>query len=69
MSGALLRDDEELLALPTNELLYQYVEEIFSDYRDQKATLREALDEMKGIIDVLLAPRANSVLHAASLRG
>jgi hypothetical protein len=48
--------DAELFSLSFDQLLDRYVDEIF-DYVDQRATLPEVLDEIKGIIAILIAPR------------
>jgi hypothetical protein len=49
--------DAELFSLSFDQLLDRYVDEIFSDYVDQRATLLEVLDEIKGIIAILIAAR------------
>ena len=40
--------------LPMDQLLYEYVDEIFSDYRAQRASLVEVVDEIKAIIGELI---------------
>jgi|SoiMethySBSTD1v2_1073268.scaffolds.fasta_scaffold806437_1 hypothetical protein len=50
--------DADLFSMPFDQFLYRYVDEIFSDYLDRTATLPEVLDEIKGIIAILIeAPR------------
>jgi hypothetical protein len=49
--------DAELFSLSFDQLLGRYVDEIFSDYLDRRATVPEVLDEIKGIIAVLIAAR------------
>ena len=49
--------DADLYSMPLDRLLYRYVEEIFSNYLDQTATLPEVLDEIKAIIAILIASK------------
>ena len=46
--------DADLFSMPFDQLLYQYVEEIFADLLDRTATLPEVLDEIKAIIAILI---------------
>ena len=61
MAERSIRGEEEISAVPFGQLLNDYVDEIFADYRESKATLSEVLDEIKGIIGVLIADRTDHV--------
>ena len=52
--------DADLFSLPLDQLLYRYVDEIFSDYLDKTATLPEVLDEIKAIIAILIEASTSS---------
>ena len=47
-------DDAELSSLSVHQLVFQYVDEVFSDYADRAATLPEVVQEIKEIIGTLL---------------
>lgn len=55
MTGtAMLETDADLLSLSPRQLVFQYVDEIFSDYVDSIATLPEVVNEIKSIMETLL---------------
>ena len=55
MTGrSIAESDAELLSMSIHDLVFLYVDEIFSDYADRAATLPEVVDEIKSIIDTLL---------------
>jgi hypothetical protein len=59
MTGAAIApNDLDLLSLPARQLVFLYVDEIFSDYVDRAATLPEVVNEIKAIIETLLPPDA-----------
>ena len=52
--------DHDILSLTTSQMLNLYVEEIFSDYLSQAATLPEVMDEIKAIIQGLILTKTGS---------
>jgi hypothetical protein len=55
LTGPSMEDaDADLLSMPVRQLVFQYVDEIFSDYADKLATLPEVVDEIKTIMETLL---------------
>ena len=61
---------DEAAHLPLDQLLYEYVDEIFSDYRAQRANLVEVVDEIKAIIKELIpANRRESSRQRAHVLG
>jgi hypothetical protein len=57
MTGpAIAKNDHDLSSLPARQLVFLYVDEIFSDYVDRAATLPEVVNEIKAIIETLLPP-------------
>jgi hypothetical protein len=53
----LAENEADILSLPLDQLLFGYVDEIFSDYSARKATLLEVRDEIKAIIEELISGR------------
>jgi hypothetical protein len=51
----LAEDETSIFSLPLDRFLFGYVDEIFSDYSAQRATLLEVRDEIKAIIEELIS--------------
>jgi hypothetical protein len=55
MTGpAIAEIDADLLTMSSRQLVFRYIDEIFSDYADRLASLPEVVDEIKTIVNTLL---------------